>query len=226
MALKQLTVSSKKIEDPDQGLGLTKHKACIFCEKMVRMSHDNYKSCTRMSRNRFYCPFCLRNNFHLKSARNVLIFSYRGIIGYYYLKHYRKKVAAKKIYLNQIEDFIDLHQRVGLRNPALSYDPDTYLWYADFNKIGTDSWKAPYEEVMHSIKWTLSCFEISKVMFQTDQDKMWAKYQKAFELFYQQRKRPQGRKMLIPTMRGAGFGDEDFFEMTREFTPNMLNLKH
>ena len=226
MTLKQLQVSSKKIEDAsDEGLlSNVSHKVCVFCDKMVRMSQDNYQSCIKMSRNRFYCPFCLRNNHHLKTSRNVLIFSYRAIIGYYYIKHYRKK-SHKVLYLNQIEGFIDLHQRIGLRNPALSYDPESYLWYADFNKIGTDSWKAPYEEVMQSVKWVLTCFELDKVLLKADQEKMRDRFSKAFELFYQQRKRPKGRRMLIPTLHGIGFGDDDFFEGTRNFVPNMLNLK-
>lgn len=228
MPLKQLDVKTEKIEvKPNSGLGGggVIHRNCVFCEKMVRVSADNFRSCVSLSRNRFYCPFCLRNNFQNRSSRNVLVFSYRSIIGYYYCKYYVKKATHKKVWLNQLESFIDLHEKIGLRNPVLSYDPTTYLWFADFNKVGKDSFKAPFNEVLVSAKWILSAFEIEKILSRMAYDGIWEKYEKAFKLFYEKRKRPAERRMLIPTLKKNATGTDELFEETRIFLPSMLELK-
>ena len=225
MALKQYQVLSEKVVgEPEDKLANYSYKSCSFCQKMVRLGSDNAQSCMRLSRKRFYCSFCLRNDFQFRSSRNVLIFSYRSIIGYYYIKHYIKKMGAT-IWLNQIEDMIEIHRKIGLRNPVFSYDPSTYLWFADFNKIGSASYKAPFEEVLVSAKWIMSAFQLSQVLTMQNEESMWDRYEEAFKVFYKSRQRPAGKKMLIPTLKGIGYGQDEFFDETREFTASQLNFK-
>lgn len=227
MALKQREVSSQKIEEelPSPAISDVAYRTCVFCEKMVRICGDNFNSCVHLSRTHFFCPFCLRNNFHYRSSRNVLVFSYRAIFGYYYLHNYRKN-KGRQVYLNQIENYIRMHEKIGLRQPAFCYDPDTYLWFADFNKIGVDGWKAPFDEVITSARWILLCLGLEDFFGKSGSDIVWERYEKAFKVFYEQRQRPADRRMLIPTLKGVGFtADEVLFEETRNFIPQMLILK-
>jgi len=225
MALKQYQVLSEKVVgEPEDKLAKSSYRSCYFCEKVVRIGGDNIQSCLRLSRNKFYCPFCLRHDFQFRPSRNVLIFSYRSIIGYYYIKHHIKKMGAT-IWLNQIEDMIEIHRKIGLRNPVFSYDPTTYLWFADFNKVGSASHKAPFEEVLVSAKWIMTAFRLDQVLTMQNADSMWDRYEEAFKVFYKSRQRPADKKMLIPTLKGIGYGQDEFFDETREFVSSQLIFK-
>ena len=73
--------------------------------------------------------------------------SYRGIIGYYYHKHYLNRNAHHKLWHSNIELFINKHVEIGLSNPVFCYDPTTFLWFVDFNRVGSTGKKIPYETV-------------------------------------------------------------------------------
>lgn len=211
-------------EDTGNELSKTFYRSCSFCEKLVRVSSFNFKSCINLGGKKFFCPFCLRNNMNFRSSRHVLVLSYRAIIGHHYYKSYLKNHGGTKLWVNQIRDQIRKHERVGLRSPVFSYDPDTYLWFVDFARVGKDNHKAPYEEVMETAMTILRCFNLGNIYGQWAFNNAWTKYDKAIKLFYQQRKRPKNKRMLIPTLRGAGDSmnvDKD----TRDFLPIMLRLK-
>ena len=217
-----VTVEPTK-EDLGDELSNTFFRSCSFCSKMVKVSSSNFRSCINLGGKRFFCPFCIRNNFHFRSSRNVLGLSYRSIIGHYYHKHYLKHVT-KKLFLNQIQDCIDNHIRVGLRSPVFSYDADTYMWFLDFNRVGKDSRKAPCAEVLATAKTMLYCFGLSKVYGSWVFNNMWEKYDTAIKLFYEKRQRPKNKRMLVPTLKGVGAGHSENSPDHRSFVPSMLEL--
>jgi hypothetical protein len=205
----------------DNELTDTFYRVCVFCNKLVRVSPHNFKSCIKMSGGNFYCPSCLRNNFHHRSSRNVLIMSYRAIIAYYYHKLY-----PEKMYCYQIKDCLYKHEKIGLESPVMSYDPESFLWFVDFNRIGDDRWKAPFKEVLVTAKDTLHAFALNFWCGGNVEEETWNKFEKAMTLYYEKRKRPKGRRMLIPTFAGSTIKEkDDFWNTAREFTKRNLNLK-
>ena len=221
-------VSVKRIQPrSDVELSETFYHNCLFCEKLVRVSPVNFQSCMNLGGGKFYCPFCLRNDFHHRDSRNVLIMSYRSIIGHYYYKHHLDSESRMKMWISQITELIHRHERTGLSSPAFSYDPSTYLWFIDFNKVGNHHRKAPFEDIAKIASLILDCFELEKTYGSYVQEDLWKKYEKALKLFYEKRQRPKDRRMLIPTLQGVvnrGFR-EDYHEKTREFVPEFLQTK-
>ena len=217
-------VDLKRIDPPGQELSDNFYRNCTFCEKFMRVTPVNFDSSTNIGGN-LYCPFCLRNNFHYRDNHNILIFSYRGIIGYYYYQFYKCK--PHKIWVSQIESQIDRHALIGLNNPALSFDPHTFLWFANFNKIGVDKYKVPFDEVLLTMQNMLDAFEVKERISQQARDTLWSRLEKATRLFYQQRKRPKDKKMLIPTMAQIALPAEsdEFYERTRTFNQTHLIVK-
>jgi len=199
------------------------YRNCSFCEKFVKITPLNFNSCYNIGKNQ-YCPFCLRHNFHYKNNHNILIFSFRAIIGHYYYRFYKCK--PHKIWVSQIENMIDRHVLVGLHNPTLTYDPFTFLWFADFNKIGTDVHKAPFDEVDQTIKRMYEIFDLDNFLSSNSEKTMWDRFHKASKLFYQQRKRPKDRRMLIPTFANIlTIETDEYHEQTRLFTRTNLIVK-
>lgn len=219
-----LNVNVTTIEnETGQELSDTCYRVCAFCDKIVRVHALNFVSCEKLSGNKFYCPFCLRNNFHHRSNRHVLKMSMRGIIGFYYYKFYKE--TPKIIYLCELNAMIDKHRNYGLQNPTFSYDTSNFMWYVDFNKIGNHSRKAPFTEVKETLTSMLNCFDMKKLIGANKEEDMVARFTKAFELFYEKRQRPQKRKALIPTFNGILHtkNNEEFFNCTRNFVKNSLS---
>lgn len=223
--MKLQEVNVEKIEPQNnQELADNFYRNCDFCDKIVRVNPCNFDSCQKLSGNNFFCPSCLRHNHHHRSSRNILPISYRAIIGYYYYSFYSSKPS--KMYFSQIEIFIDKHQNFGLQNPVFTYDPFLFMWYINFNLVGVDSRKAPYAEVKETIMGMLDAFELKKHMGDHARTGMLNRFQKAVDLFYEKRKRPKDRKMLIPTLVNLVPQDKnEFFETTRDFTKNLFVLK-
>lgn len=208
--------------DVGQELTDSFYRNCVFCEKLIKITPLNFKSLTNIG-NGEYCPFCLRHEFHHRDSHNILAFSFRGILGYYYYRLYRTRVP--KIYESQIENIIEKQALIGLQSPVLSFDPGTFLWFADFNMIGTDKHKAPYEEIETIIRRMYNELGLF-TYWAASTEAVWDKFQKAIHTFYQKRKRPKDRRMLIPTlydlMRNE---DEDFWDQTRDFNRTCLVIK-
>lgn len=225
--LKKYAVSAELIKKDAGGeLSNIFYHTCMFCEKLVRVSSHNFESCRNLGGGKFYCPFCLRNNFHHRSSKNVLMFSYRGIFGQFYEQNYMEldPDAPKRLWISDIKQMISNHEILGMRCPMLSYDPTTYLWFADFNKVGSNPRKAPFLEVQAAVMGILTCFHLSKIYGQYALEDVWDKFDKALTLFYEQRKRPEGRRMLIPTLHGV-VHNQGAEKSARDFIPAMLQLK-
>jgi hypothetical protein len=216
----ELTTINSKTENE---LSDSCYRVCNFCDKIVSVHSYNFKSCEKLSGKKFFCPFCLRNKHHFRSSRNVLGFSFRGIIGYYYYDLYEPKPS--KIYLSQIERLIEKHQNIGLQSPVLSYDPSVFMWYLDFNQIGIGKSKAPYSEVQEIITLLLETFNLKKYVSYQTEEAMHQKYQNAINVFYEKRKRPKERRFLIPTLRGLVNYHGDFMDKTRDFVKKFLVIK-
>lgn len=211
--------------DTTEELSNTFYRNCNFCNKIVRINTKKLKSCLQLSGNKFFCPFCLRNNFHHKLSNNVLIMSFRGIIGYYYWDLYRGN-SKKSIWYSQIKNLIDLHITIGLQSPVFYYDPLTYLWFIDFNKIGNGKKKLPIEEVKVVTKSILGVFNLN-IHTCVSEKEVWKKFEQAIDLYYSQRKRPKNKRMLIPTLVGicGHHYKEVFWEKTRSFSPSSFVIK-
>lgn len=196
------------------------YRNCLFCNKTVRMSSQNLDVSLKLVRKGYFCAFCVRNNFHHKLRQNVLIFSFRGVIGYYYWDLYR---FERKFWHSQIKDLIDNHSFVGLQNPVLHYDPSSYLWFADFNRIGNGDKKISITDTTLSIRSILDVFNLPN----NHNQKLWDRFNQAIWLFYTQRKRPKDKRALIPTLSGiCGHHHADcFWDTTRSFSPEDLVVK-
>lgn len=210
------------LADMDDELSSDFFQTCCFCSKLFRVSIHNFKSCKRLSGCKTYCPFCLRNDHHLRSSRHILIMSYRAIIAYYYYRFYDSK--NKRLWYSQIDNYITRHQMIGMQSPVFTYDPATMLWFVDFNKIGVNR-KSPIEEVQVVVKMMLDTLELETHCSGRAYDLTLQKLDKAVSLFYQQRKRPKDKRMLIPTLSGVVSDSEEFLEQTRWFEKKDFVLK-
>jgi len=173
---------------------------CMFCGKRVGLYPQERNVCEKLSGDDFYCVFCLRNNFYTKNNRNILILSFRAIIGYYYYNFY---LNGKKMYFSQIEDYISAHVKVGLKNPIFNYDPDTMYWFIDFSKVGRGNKKIKINDVLKTIVNIGACFNLDANLCNNRSAVIYERYKEAIEKFYSSRWRPQGKKILIPTLQGC-----------------------
>lgn len=201
------------------------YRVCVFCDKVVRVGGTNLHSCSNLTGQEFFCPFCIRNNHHFRSSRNILILSFRAIIAYYYWKFYCEHHNTYLIYLYDLERYIERHMNIGLQNPVFSYDPNTFLWFIDFNRVGTGKGKAPYVEVVKTIDLMFEEFQIDQYCTQYVKNDIKEKFSTAIDLFYEKRKRPKDRRMLIPTLSGNLKESPEFWEATRLFVRSQMILK-
>lgn len=181
---------------------------CSFCKEMVWMHENNLESCKKLANNLPYCPFCIRHNFHSETNKNVMILSFRAIVGYYYYHLY--DCEDRSMWLNEIKQMVVRHEYEGLENPVFSYNRRPMLWFVDFNRVGESSDKAPYSEVEQTVKEMLNAFEVECKINKRSVNPLWEKFSEAITLFYEKRHRPKSNRMLIPTLRGQAFGFSDF----------------
>ena len=235
---------------PEMGPGLEVETTrsfckCNFCGKETVMTPGVRRFTEKLSgQNRFYCTFCLRHKLNHRDARNTLLLTFRGIIGYYYYSLYS---LPKHVWMciSEIKDYINMHVEAGLQNPVFIYDPEAYLWFIDFNRIGNAKTKMPIQDVLATIGEILLAFDLQENVKDIKPHKVYHKYEEAILKFYHQRHRPVGSRVLAPTLVKTGAGDyaadklaRDLlttttasydqkrkipWEDTRNFTPAILN---
>jgi hypothetical protein len=177
---------------------------CAFCCKKCYSTEENRDLLERMSgEDGFFCSFCIREGFHTKNRKDVLILSFRALVGWLYYFRYLTQQSGR-IWITELEDFIKSHQRVGLTNPAFCYDADTMLWFINFALIGDGKKRQGIEEVYKTIINILACFNLPILLPDLTTSLLFDKYRKSVEEFYQKRQRPKNRYMLIPTLSGCG----------------------
>lgn len=190
---------------------------CIFCQKPIIVNSSNVSVIQKLSGpDKTFCPFCLRNGFNTKKSKHILVLSFRGLIASLYHHHY---VSTRKLWLSQIQDYIKIHELVGLKNPAFSYDPETYLWFVDFSRVGVGRKNLPLIEVHRTVVDILTCFNVEYFLGGVLPSEIFLKYRDAIDLFYEKRFRPKGKRMLIPTFGSYLKGSADKF---RNFLPKNL----
>lgn len=190
---------------------------CVFCQKPIVINACNSFVIKKLSGpERTFCPFCLRNGFYTKRNKHILVLSFRSLIASLYYQNY---VQNRKLWLSQIQEYIDAHESVGLKNPLFLYDPETYLWFIDFSRVGVGKKNLPVIEVHRTIVDILTCFNLEHFFGPSCYAEMFPKYRDAIDLFYEKRFRPKRRKMLIPTFPTHVKVSSDKF---RNFLPRNL----
>lgn len=177
------------------------HVECNFCNKHVVLDAESSKLYEKMS-GTFYCAFCLRHHFHEGISRHILPLTFRAIVGYYYYTFY--KGNPNKLYWSEILEYLETHAHVGLRNPVFYYDPETYIWFIDFSRVGKGRGKISCDDVLKTILNILACFNLSLHIINIRIFELYNKYKEAIEKFYTQRSRPTDKKLVAPTLSGCG----------------------
>ncbi len=195
------------------------YRRCYFCEKDC-LSHLANKVITEKlsGPDKFYCPSCLRRGFYTKNSRNILVLSFRSIVGYFYYANYVTMTAGKRMYLSDIEDYIDSHIQAGLLNPLFDYDPDAFLWFVDFSRVGNSKRKVKIDEVFKTIVSILACFNLTQILPGVSTSVLFGKYKTAIMNFYQTRRRPSKRRLLVPTLSGCLLNEDKCHDKARIFT--------
>jgi len=195
------TFSNVDIEDEGSNLqdeGTTISRKCDFCEKEAVVYKKTGDLLDRISPAGFFCSFCVRHNFHTKYRRNVMIVSFRGLIGYlYHFCYFGKK---PRLYLSQICDLIDAHVKIGHLNPVFVYDPDTYCWFIDFNKVGASKKRVPIKAITETINEIASAFNPYDYIKDFKSNVYVGRFAEAVNDFYHKRYRPDGKRICIPSL--------------------------
>lgn len=203
------------------------HVICSFCETGTTLSRVSRSLVDKLSRsNETYCRFCLRHNLTSRNNRHTLILTFRSIIGYYYYQFYRSKDAKRSLFHSQLQDFVRIHEQAGLANPVFRYDPDSFLWFVDFEKIGSTGRKIAIQEVNRNVINILSCFNLPQNIPGFKPSALYKKYSEAIDLFYSQRSRPEGKRILNPTLLNCGVFEtkEIPLDKTKEFLPQDMMM--
>jgi len=169
---------------------------------------------------RLFCNFCLRNEFYkLKYLKNTLVMSFRGIIGYYYYCFYSKTHT----WINELWAFINLHEKIGLENPLFSYDTETFCWFVDFSKVGNKKGQMPLDYVLETTVAILASLNMYENVKGCSPSTIYGKYRDAIVDFHHHRRRPEGQKILVPTLIGCSIPTTNLNNPTDRAIPvNML----
>lgn len=155
---------------PNTGeLSDTFFRKCFFCEKNCKKSDNLFNFSNLYSSKEFYCNFCIRNDFHFKSNKDIFITSFRQIIGYLYFEKYT------------IEEYIKSHIETGLLNPLFRYDPETLLWFIDLSKIGNSKRRVDLKSVKSTLVNIL--FTLLQHVKSIDTEILYSKYENSLENF-------------------------------------------
>jgi hypothetical protein len=127
------------------------------------------------------------------------------------------------MYLSQIRDLIEIHAATGLENPVFSYDPDTFMWFVDFSKVGKGKRKLSLDDVLLTTETILEC--LNARLDPQSLENLMGRFKKAIVKFYKNRHRPIHQKQLIPTLKGIGNLKDEEIEWTRHFTYKNLILR-
>lgn len=205
-----MTTNVEITPDEAPGLEVASTKAycrCNFCGKETLMTSASRRFTERLSGpDRFYCTFCLRHRLNQRDSRHTLILSYRGIIGYYYHAFYAMSKSVSMT-ISEIWDYVNLHAKIGTQNPLFLYDPESFLWFIDFTRVGSSARKMPIKDVLGTAAEILMAFALHENVKDIKPHKMYLKYEEAILKFYHQRSRPANMRILSPTLKLTGASD-------------------
>ncbi len=95
---------------------------CKFCGKRVKSQKPAWNTISAS-----HCVFCIRHSFYLNN--DIFIMNFSSIFNFY-----RENLYKKSLWMSQIEDLMEEHRKIGLKNPLFVYDEDTNNWFVDFSK--------------------------------------------------------------------------------------------
>jgi len=177
---------------------VTSHQ-CDFCKKEASVNGRTGALLQRLTGdNQFFCSFCVRNDFHTKKRKDVLILTLRALIGYLYYFCYFGKTP--RLFLSEVGDMVTIHVAIGRQNPLFVYDPDTFCWFVDFSKVGTTKKKVPVAEVIRTVNEMISAFNPYNHIKEFKSHKYSERFAEAIMDFYQRRYRPQAKAVCAPTL--------------------------
>lgn len=187
---------------------------CNFCDKCSTYKIEAYKTLLKIGGGRYYCNFCIRNRFSHKIEKDILCLDFKGPIGFLYYWLFNED----KVYMGQIQSLIKSHAVTGLQHPAFLYDYDNLTWYVDFRRIGRTSRKVSVESVIHNVYRIIDSLYLSHFDKTVNIDTLREKYTVAIKSFYKNRQRPEGKKVLSPSMRKCAFRQNADWDKGKEFT--------
>jgi len=188
------------VDETSELMGDVSFYRCNFCEKEMNLNKERFSFLQKFSNvENLFCNFCIRHGYNTKKKRkDIFAFSFRAIIGYYYnISYYGKE---PNLYFSEIDEFIKIHEIIGLKNPLMCYDPDSYIWFIDFMRVGDDPSKVTVTDVMQNIIEILSCFNPYENIKEFKSNKFIEKFDEAVKDFYENRYRPAGKRICIPTL--------------------------
>ena len=189
---------------------------CNFCEKEVTMQEEFYKDSIKLGHGYFYCPFCFRNQFNYKKRKNILLMDFKGIVGFYINYLYNEGT----IYNSQIIDYVRKHSIIGLKNPIFSYDHESMLWFLDFTRVGQERHKISIDLVVKTTEDIIKSFDVNKNVKNCNPQKILDKYEESLREFYTSRKRPEGKRILSPTLKNCTYRAQIDWDLTKDFQIN------
>lgn len=205
MSNEAVAFSEVSVRDGDDSLfsGTIVSRRCDFCtsEQGISQLQNFYLNKLVTNKKSFYCPFCIRNDYHTRRQNNIMIVTLRGMIGYIYNTSYFGKTPS--LYVAQIQDMVNNHVKIGNQNPLFSYDSSTFCWFIDFNKIGKRRKQLPLADNLNTINDMISAFNPYNHIPDFDSAKYTSRFSEAMTDFYQNRYRPPDKKICAPTLAGC-----------------------
>jgi len=201
---------------------------CNFCGK-VTMFHRSLRKCNERlcGPHKLYCNFCIRNDFYQRYAKNIMVITFRGVIGYYYYCFTHGKNWSMTGH--DLQDIINLHYKLGIQNPLFRYDHDSFCWFIDFSKVGSSKKKMPVESVLETVVQMLAAFNFYEHTKDVSPAKLYTKYKEAILDFHHHRRRPAEQRILAPTLYGCGLPYDNInsnrfiaSDVLKNFTPDLL----
>lgn len=216
-------------ESDDLSEGTRVYATCNFCDKTTILAKNILGfNKSVVGEGKMYCTNCLRNGMYRpRISRNTLMLTYRGIIGYYY-HCFHLAGKSPPMYLHDIQGYIDLQQKFGQNNPLFRYDPETYIWFVDFSRVGTGKRQVPVEHILETIVEQVAALNLYEVIKESSPAALYNKYKEAIIEFLHHRRRPPNAKLLCPTLYSCGVPHDNNLgkavanETLKRFTPYQM----
>jgi hypothetical protein len=227
-------VTSNIIQEDGDIMDTDLSRKCFFCEKEQVCDEAELLFMDQIkTKDKFYCTECLRHYRHNNYSDRILMLSFRAIFGYWYYEEYRyPKIPT--MYLSEIAEQIHWHKEIGLKNPLFSYDDESSIWFVNFGGVGASK---KVTAVDCSKKTICSILDIFSGIANIDLPKLEEKYNLAIDQYCEKFVRPEGGKLLCPTLKDCGHvkwqgssynayyavNGKVPIEKTREFLPELIS---